>query len=188
MKDYLTKLSTALIRAKDDDELLMRIEAAVELVTASLLAGKPLLVCGNGGSAADAMHISGELVGRFNFDRPSLNVICLNTNAVVMTAWSNDVDFDSVFARQVEAHGIAGGVLWAISTSGNSNNVVAAVRQANLMGLRTIGMTGENGGLLRNGVEILIDVPGTEAPEVQNLHLPIYHWMCAEIERRCLLS
>lgn len=184
MKDHLIKLSETIVSLSDDDQFLERVDSAIEMATEVILKGLPLLVCGNGGSASDAMHISGELVGRFNFERPAINVICLNTNTAVLTAWSNDVEFDSVFARQVEAHGQAGGLLWALSTSGNSLNVLNAAKQASLQGMRTIGMTGQNGGLLRNEVEVLIDVPGTEAPDIQNLHVPIYHWMCAEIERR----
>jgi D-sedoheptulose 7-phosphate isomerase len=186
MKQYLSNLSETLMRASENGELIERIESAIHQITDSLKLGRPLLVCGNGGSAADAMHITGELVGRFNHNRAALNAVCLNTNSVVLTAWSNDIDFESVFSRQVEAHGQKGGVLWALSTSGNSKNVVAAVRQASFQGLLTVGMTGDSGGELRGLVDILIDVPGTEAPEIQNLHVPIYHWMCSEIERRLL--
>lgn len=100
-----------------------RIDAAIDLIVPSLRQNLPLLVCGNGGSAADALHISGELVGRFLTERKALNVICLSANVAILTAWANDYDFDSIFARQVEAHGASGGVLLCISTSGNSKNM-----------------------------------------------------------------
>src|SRR5579862_9816357 len=99
---------------------------AVETITTALRAGKPVLVCGNGGSAADAMHLTGELVGRFLCERPALKVICLADNAAVLTAWSNDYSYETVFSRQVEAYGEKGAVLIGISTSGNSGNVLAA--------------------------------------------------------------
>ncbi|MGY9056696.1 MAG: D-sedoheptulose-7-phosphate isomerase, partial [Alphaproteobacteria bacterium] len=99
---------------------------AVDWTAAALAARLPVLVCGNGGSAADAQHIAGELVGRFLKERRGLNVLALTANSAVLTAWANDHDFDSIFARQVEAHGRPGGVLIALSTSGNSTNVVQA--------------------------------------------------------------
>ena len=104
---------------------------------AALAAGKPLLTCGNGGSASDAIHIAGELVGRFLKERKAYNVIALPANAAVLTAWGNDYGFDTVFSRQVEAHGVAGGVLLAISTSGNSPSILLAAERA-----REIGMIG----------------------------------------------
>lgn len=159
------------------------ISASVEDVVAALLAGKPVLTCGNGGSASDALHVSGELVGRFFRDRHALNVICLNSNVTVMTAWANDIDFTSVFSRQVEAHGRGGGVLWGFSTSGNSKNVVNAFTKATTLGMRTIAMTGSNPGLLGELANHVISVPGDDAPSAQNLHVLLYHYMCAEIER-----
>jgi D-sedoheptulose 7-phosphate isomerase len=159
-------------------------EAAIDLIVGAAVARKPLLVCGNGGSASDALHIAGELVGRFLIERPALDVICLNANVSVLTAWSNDYDYASVFARQVEAHGRPGGVLWGISTSGNSANVVAAFERARALGLRTIALTGEGGGRLAPLADVLIDVPSRETPRVQEMHLPIYHFICEEVERR----
>ena len=116
-----------------------KIEAALDLIIPSLRANKPLLLCGNGGSAADALHISGELVGRFLAERRALNVISLSANPAIMTAWANDYDFQSIFSRQVEAHGNNGGVLLCISTSGNSINVVRALEAAKKLKLATVG-------------------------------------------------
>ena len=158
------------------------VSASVQDVTAALVAGKPVLTCGNGGSASDALHVSGELVGRFFRERRALNVVCLNSNVTVMTAWANDVDFTSVFSRQVEAHGRDGGVLWGFSTSGNSKNVVDAFEKAASMGMKTIAMTGSSPGLLGELAHHLISVPGDDAPSAQNLHVLLYHYMCGAIE------
>src|SRR5437764_19303 len=107
-----------------------RVDDAIRLIADSLRDDRPLLICGNGGSASDAQHITGELVGRFLKERRALNAICLSANVSVLTAWANDYSYDDVFARQVEAHGNAGGVLLVISTSGNSANVVRAAQAA----------------------------------------------------------
>ena len=120
-------------------------EQSIEIITKCLQQQLPLLICGNGGSAADALHISGELVGRFLKERKALNVVCLNANVSVLTAWANDYDYDSAFARQVEAHGRAGGVCWGISTSGNSPNVLQALQKAREMEMKTLALTGEVG-------------------------------------------
>jgi D-sedoheptulose 7-phosphate isomerase len=168
---------------QSDHDLLARIEQAIQLVVKALRANKPVLVFGNGGSAADAMHISGELVGKFRFERAALNVICLNTNMTVLTAGSNDARFETVFRRHVEAHAQEGSVLWGLSTSGNSPNVVSAFGLARERGLKSIAMTGSDGGRLRDLTDVLIASPGSDAPSSQNVHVVIYHYMCEEIER-----
>ncbi|HVA16025.1 MAG TPA: SIS domain-containing protein, partial [Stellaceae bacterium] len=150
----------------------------------ALAANKPLLVCGNGGSATDSMHIAGELVGRFLKERRALNVIALAADPAFITAWSNDVGYDDIFARQVEAYGAPGGVLLGISTSGNSKNVIAAITMAAGKGMRTIGMTGHAGGSLGPLVDILLDVPSRSTPLIQQAHICLYHFICAEVEER----
>ncbi|MEA5468541.1 D-sedoheptulose-7-phosphate isomerase [Spirulina sp. 06S082] len=160
------------------------IEEAIALLCSALSCGLPVLICGNGGSASDALHISGELVGTFLRERKALNVICLNANVSVLTAWTNDYEFDSVFSRQVEAHGQSGGVCWGISTSGNSQNVVRAMQVAQKLGLQTLGLTGQGGGKMAQCCDILIDVPSTVTPRIQELHLLLYHYICEEIEAR----
>lgn len=154
----------------------------IETISAALRSGLPLLVCGNGGSAADAMHITGELVGRFRRDRAALNVVCLSSSAAMITAWSNDVGYDTVFARQVEAYGRKGGVLWGISTSGNSANVVKAFQVARENGVTTIALTGQGGGKLAPLSDILIDVPCKDTPLIQQAHQCLYHFICERIE------
>lgn len=158
---------------------------AVELITGALTSGKPFLLCGNGASAADTLHISSNLVGRYARERVGLNVISLIANPAFITAWGNDYDFDSVFSRQVEAYGVAGGVLLGISTSGNSKNVVMAFSTARTQGLATIGLTGQGGGKLAGLSDVLIDVPSRSTPRIQEVHVCLYHYLCEQIEARC---
>lgn len=158
------------------------VEAAIAALVMALRRGAAVLVCGNGGSAADAQHITAELVGRFLRDRRALPVICLVDNAAVLTAWANDHAFDDVFARQVEAYGRPGGALIGLSTSGNSANVVAAFRAARGLGLTTVALTGAGGGRLAALADHLLAVPSTRTPLIQQVHLCIYHYLCERIE------
>ena len=159
-----------------------QIEDALNLIVPSLERRLPMLVCGNGGSAADALHISGELVGRFLVERKALNVISLSANVAVMTAWANDYAYDTIFSRQVQAHGVSGGVLFCLSTSGNSKNVLKALQTAKQMGLSTIGLTGKGGGEMAKLCDVLIDAPSNSTPRVQEMHLIVYHYLCERIE------
>ncbi|MFM1806261.1 MAG: hypothetical protein RL212_520 [Pseudomonadota bacterium] len=164
------------------------IERAISDISNALKGGLPILIMGNGGSASDAMHITGELVGKFLHEREALNVICLNVNPSVLTAWANDYDFETVFSRQVEAHGKRGGVCWGLSTSGNSINVINAFKKAEQMGMTTIALTGKGGGALSQFSDILIEVPTLNTPRVQEIHILIYHYICECIEQRLLVS
>ena len=159
-----------------------QVDKAVAAIVAAFKADKPLLVCGNGGSASDAMHITGEMVGRFLKERAALRCICLSSNPAVLTAWANDYSYETVFSRQVEAYGAQRGVFWGLSTSGNSPNVIAALRQAKTMGMLTIGMTGEGGGKMATECDILIDVPSKHTPVVQQIHICLYHYICEMVE------
>nr|WP_246024708.1 SIS domain-containing protein [Azospirillum ramasamyi] len=161
-----------------------RVEAAIAAVTAALGANKALLVCGNGGSASDAQHITGELVGRFLKERRGLKAICLSSNPAVLTAWSNDYSYDTVFSRQTEAYGEPGGVILGISTSGNSRNVVAAFEVAKSLGMTTIALTGEGGGKMAAASDILLDVPSRSTPLIQQVHICLYHYLCEQVEAR----
>ena len=160
------------------------IAEAVDLIFAALGADKPLLICGNGGSASDAMHIAGELVGRFLKERRALKAIALTADSATLTAWANDYSYDDVFARQVQAYGEADGVLLAISTSGNSKNVLAAVNMAKSRGMKTIALTGAGGGALRTMADLVLAVPSSATPLIQQAHVCIYHYLCAEVEAR----
>lgn len=159
-----------------------RIKAAVDMLTTVAKRRLPMLVCGNGGSAADAQHIAGELVGKFLQVRRALNVRALTTDASVITAWANDVDYETVFSRQVEAYGALGGALLALSTSGNSANVVAAARLARHMGMGVVALTGAGGGALAEHASVLIDVPSKSTPRVQEMHTMVYHYICEQVE------
>jgi D-sedoheptulose 7-phosphate isomerase len=181
--DYL-KSSAAVLATMRETLDPSRVERAVAATFAALAADKPLLICGNGGSAADAMHIAGELVGRFLKERRALKAIALSADSAILTAWSNDFSYDGVFARQVHAYGEAGGVLLAISTSGRSRNVVAAVEAAKSKAMTTIALTGKGGGALASLVDILLDVPSESTPLIQQAHVCLYHYLCAEIEAR----
>ena len=159
------------------------IEQAVVALVSALGDGKSVLLCGNGGSAADAMHIAGELVGRYLLNRRAYKVLALGTDAAVSTAWSNDFEFGSVFARQIEGLGEAGGVLWVLSTSGNSENIIRALATAKAKKMKTIAFTGKGGG--RAAVaDIVIPVPSEETPRIQEIHTLLYHYVCGEVERR----
>lgn len=183
LEDYLSRSLSALSELKAarlDDKA----KEAVDVIVRTLLAKKPLLVCGNGGSAADAQHIAGELVGRFLKERNAYNVIALSTDAAVSSAWSNDYSYETLLARQVRAYGSEGAALLAISTSGNSRNVVAAAEAAREIGMSVISMTGRGGGALAPLSDILLDVPSNFTPLIQQSHLCLYHFLCGAIEDR----
>ena len=151
-----------------------RLDASVSLLVSTLSRDKPVLVCGNGGSAADSQHIAGELVGKFLKERRALNVRSLSVDTSVITAWANDVSYDTVFARQVEAYGEPDAVLWAISTSGNSKNVVLAAKKAKELGMHVIALTGESGGELGLWADVLLAVPSSITPRaVSYTHLTL---------------
>lgn len=176
--------SRALLSAALDHGLAAPVDRATALTVAALDRRLPVLVCGNGGSAADAGHIACELVGRFLLERQALPVMALAADPAILTALGNDYGYARVFARQVEAYGCADGVLWALSTSGHSENVIAALETARRLDMATIGFTGAGGGRMADLCDVLIDVPSRETPRIQEIHLCLYHYICAEVERR----
>lgn len=186
MGDWRSYLNTSIGVLTETAEALdpERVERAITIMTAALSADRPLLVCGNGGSASDSLHIAGELVCRFLKDRRALKVISLAADAAIITAWGNDQSYEDVFARQTLAYGESGGVLLALSTSGHSKNVLAAVAAAKTKQMTTVALTGAGGGKLGNVVDILLDVPSTSTPLIQQAHICLYHYICAEIEER----
>ena len=165
-----------------DQALRAQIVQAVALCVDALRAGNKLLFAGNGGSAADAQHWAGELVSRFYYDRPGLSAIALTTDTSILTAIGNDYGYDYTFARQVEALGREGDVFVAISTSGNSPNIIRAVEAAKARGVRVIGFTGQGGGKLALISDICFRVPSNETPRIQEGHEFIGHLLCALIE------
>jgi D-sedoheptulose 7-phosphate isomerase len=164
--------------------------AAAEAMTACLLAGSKVMLCGNGGSAADAQHIAAEFVSVLNqsFLRPGLAAIALTTDTSIITASANDFGFEGIFERQVQALGRAGDVLIGISTSGNSENVLRAFRYAAEHGIRTIGFTGMPGGKFLNETEVCIRVPASSTQFIQESHIMIGHIVCDLVEQSLALG
>ena len=165
-----------------DENMANELVAAVEMATTALRAGNKLLFAGNGGSAADAQHWAGELVSRFYYDRPGLAAIALTTDSSILTAIGNDYGFDYAFARQIEALGRDGDVFVAISTSGNSPNILRAAQAARERGVRVIGFTGETGGKLAPMCDLCFRIPSNETPRIQEGHEFVGHLLCALIE------
>ena len=157
------------------------VEAAI-LISDCLAAGGKLLLFGNGGSAADAQHLAAEFVGRFVVERPGLAAIALTTDSSILTAVANDYGFEQVFARHVNALGVAGDVAFAISTSGASPNVLAALEAARARGLRTIALTGRDGGEAGRLAEVHINVPDDCTARVQEVHITLIHAICEIVE------
>ena len=177
----IVKESLALKRMFFDDEGDRVLEAG-QAMAAALRSGKKVLAFGNGGSAADAQHFSSELVNRFGFDRPALPAIALTTDTSILTSIANDSDFRMVFSRQVEALGAAGDVALAISTSGNSPNVLEAVAACRDKKVKTIGLTGRDGGGLVDQVDICLNVSHRETSRIQEVHSMIIHLLCQAVE------
>jgi len=159
------------------------ISAAADALRRALGDGRTVLVCGNGGSAADAQHFAAELVGRFTRERRAWPALALTTDSSALTAIGNDYGFDRVFARQVEAHGRPGDVLIGISTSGGSPNVLAAVETARARGLVTIGLTGRDGGALGPAVDVHLNVPSPSTARTQEVHITLLHVLCDLVEQ-----
>lgn len=159
------------------------VAAAAELCIEALKAGGKVLFCGNGGSAADAQHLAAELTGRFEMNRAGLAGLALTTDTSALTAIGNDFGYERVFSRQVEALGRPGDVLYAISTSGNSPNVVAAVEEARKRGLKVIAVTGASGGKMKETCDVLLNVPADKAAHIQEMHIAVGHMICGLVER-----
>ena len=159
------------------------VDRAVTMITQSLKGGGGLLVCGNGGSAADAQHIAAELTGRFLLERRPFRALPLHGNPSSLTAIGNDYGYDEVFAREVGAHGRDGDVLLAISTSGNSRNILRAIDVAREKCIAVIGLTGATGGKMKDVCDICIRVPSTSTPRIQECHILIGHTICELVER-----
>jgi D-sedoheptulose 7-phosphate isomerase len=178
------KLSlAALERAAQDASLLAAARKIAGVITAALRAGNKLLIIGNGGSAADAQHIAAEIVGRYKQDRPAYAAIALTTDTSALTAIANDYGFDQVFARQVEGLGQRGDLLLALSTSGRSPNILAALRVARERGLVTVGFTGAKGEALGALCDHLLVSPSDDTAIIQQIHLAAAHGICDEIEQ-----
>ncbi|MEZ5653645.1 MAG: D-sedoheptulose 7-phosphate isomerase [Burkholderiaceae bacterium] len=182
--DALRRSAETAALLASDEAIAAAVTTVADCCAQALADGGKILLCGNGGSAADCQHIAGELVGRFAFDRPGLAAIALTTDASVNTAIANDYGYEHAFARQVQALGRPGDLLWAYSTSGNSPNVLAAIKAASDAGMTVIGLTGRRGGAMRERCHHLLAMPSDQTPHVQECHLMVGHALCELIERK----
>ncbi len=167
------------------EDLLGRIEEFAVKSAATLEQGGKLVFFGNGGSAADALHLAAELTVRLRGDRPGLAALALTTNPSVLTAASNDYGFEHVFARQIESLVVPGDVLVALSTSGNSPNILCGAEAGSRRGAFRVGLTGETGGALAGKVDLLLNVPSRDPQRIQEAHITIGHIVCSLVEQIC---
>lgn len=168
---------------RDDPKLIEALFDACALAVETYRRGGKVLSAGNGGSAGDAQHIAGELVSRFYYDRPALSAIALTTDTSILTAIGNDYGYEQLFARQIEGLGVAGDLFIAISTSGNSPNILAGIAAAKKRGLKVVGLTGQNGGKMKALCDVCLCVPSSETPRIQESHILLGHLLCAHVER-----
>ncbi len=155
-----------------------QVTAAAELLAQVFKAGGRVFIFGNGGSAADAQHLAAEFVNRFQVERPPLAALALTTDSSILTAVGNDYDFQEIFAKQVRALGKPGDLAWGISTSGNSANVVVGLETARELGLRTLALSGRDGGPVAAAAELALTVPSRNTPRVQEIHITLGHVLC----------
>lgn len=182
IKSAIESTRATLDKVLADAALLKAAEEAGTRCVEALKAGKKIMLAGNGGSAADAQHISAELVSRLNYDRPGLCAMALTTDTSALTAIGNDYGYERVFARQLEALGQKGDVLIAISTSGNSPNILAVLEAARARGIATIGMTGQTGGKMLPLCDMALRMPSTHTPKIQECHIMFGHIISEIIE------
>jgi len=184
--DHIKKQIKASIAVKqailEHIQLLESIEQAAQIMISTFRAGGKVLFCGNGGSAADAQHLAAELSGRFYIDRPPLYAEALHVNTSYLTAVANDYGYDAVYERMVQAAGKPGDILVAISTSGNSSNILRAAAAARTNGVTVIAMTGKTGGQLAAIADILLNVPSIDTPRIQEAHILMGHILCEQVE------
>lgn len=175
-----------LTKAVQSNDLLATTHAIARTVTDALKAGNKLLLIGNGGSAADAQHIAAEIVGRYKQERPGWAAIALTTDTSALTAIANDYGFEQIFARQVQGLAKRGDVLFALTTSGRSPNILAALKVAHDIGVTTVGFTGIRGESLRSACDLLFVSPTEDTPVVQQIHMMAMHAICDEVEQALL--
>ena len=166
-----------------DDDIIKATEDIAIAIVKSLSNGGKVLFCGNGGSAADAQHLAAELSGRYYYDRPPLFAEALHVNTSYLTAVANDISFEEIYSRLIAAIGTTNDVLIGLSTSGNSLNVVNAIKAGNKKGMRTISMTGASGGKLKEISNLTIQIPSTDTPRIQECHMLLGHAVCEIVER-----
>jgi D-sedoheptulose 7-phosphate isomerase len=163
-------------------ENILRLIEISEKIASSFTSDRKLMLCGNGGSAADAQHIAAEFVNRFELERPPLPAVALTTDTSVITSIGNDYSFRDIFSKQIKAIGVEGDVLLAISTSGNSENILAAAIDATNLGIYTIGLTGNDGGELKSLVDVSLNVKSNSTPRIQESHILVGHILCQLVD------
>jgi len=186
-KKQITDTINKSIIVKEDllkNNIIDKINKAVNLIIKCYKNNNKVLLCGNGGSAADAQHIAAELSGKFYKDRPPLFAQALHVNTSYLTAVANDYSYEYIFERLVESNGSSGDILVGLSTSGNSKNVLNAMKKAKDKGLNTIGFTGESGGRMKNFSDILLNAPSDDTPRIQEVHILIGHILCELVEEK----
>lgn len=188
VEKILTIWSEHLEVAKALPGLASAVSSAVDLIASSLEVGGQLMIAGNGGSAADAQHIAAELTGRFQRERQPLRAMALHANTSALTAIGNDYGYEQVFARELSAHARPGDVLLAISTSGNSANILRAIEAARKLKVAVIGLTGESGGKMRAACDLCLCVPSKSTARIQEMHITIGHAICELLEERLAVS
>src|SRR6266436_692283 len=183
LKSQLQESIATMSAVMENNEIADAVVRAAQTIADAMQAGRKLMVCGNGGSAADSQHLVAEFVSRLTVDRPALRAIALTTDSSILTAIGNDYSYDNVFERQVEALGLEGDVLLAISTSGNSKNCIKALKLACGMGIHTVSYTGNGGGAMKALSDINIIVPSNITMNIQESHLALEHIFCMIVER-----
>jgi D-sedoheptulose 7-phosphate isomerase len=187
MKKTISNIIQASIDVKQallaDEVLINTIASSVDMITTAFKNGNKILFCGNGGSAADAQHLAAEFSGRFYTDRHALPAEALHVNTSYLTAVANDYSFDVVYSRMITGIGNEGDVLIGLSTSGNSGNIINAINAAKEKGMTTIGFTGATGGKMKDACDLLLNVPSTDTPRIQESHILVGHIICELVEK-----
>ena len=180
--DIISKSIEVKQQILQDETLLERLQQSVDIVTTAFKKGNKVLFCGNGGSAADAQHLAAEFSGRFYKDRAALPSEALHCNTSYLTAVANDYSYDVIYSRIIDGTGNPGDVLIGLSTSGNSANIVKAFESAHNKGMTTIGLTGSNGGVMKESSDVLLNVPSFDTPRIQESHIMLGHIICQLVE------
>lgn len=188
IKNYIEQSIKTKQLVLNNDEIIKQIDNIANVIVNAYKNGNKVMTAGNGGSAGDAQHIAGELVSKFNFDRPPLAALELNTNSPLLTAISNDYGYNKSFARQIQANGKTGDVFIAISTSGHSENIIEAVEEANKMDIITVGLIGNHDCPLDKTCQYVIKIPSTYTPNIQEAQIMIGHILCGLVEERMFTS
>lgn len=184
IKNYIREAGKLHDSLLDDHSFIEEIHKVITAINHCFKNGNKILIAGNGGSAADAQHFTAELVCKYKIERRGFPVISLSTDTSVITAWGNDYTFEDIFARQIEALGKREDIFLAISTSGNSKNLIQGAKSAKQSGMKVLGLLGKGGGELKNFCDIAIVVPSDNTPRIQEVHILLVHIISEEVEKK----